>query len=151
MSLKDKAKNKAKRKMKKIAFKVLKPFLPFIIIIVGLFFAICTVIDTVFVTEADMELVSKAESGELSNEEYTEWLQEKSSSSTIITNGTGLVPTRNVYMAYTGIYNNNFTFWNEDTSSHSEHTNCIAVLMYGAPVRCKFCSHGRWYYYKSNL
>jgi len=93
MSLKEKAKSKVKNKMKKVAFNVLKPFLPFIIIIVGLFFAICTVIDTVFLTEADMELVSKAESGELTNEEYTEWLQEKSSSVTIITDGKGLVPT----------------------------------------------------------
>lgn len=93
MKLKDKAKNKVKRKIKKVVFKVLKPFLPFIIIILGLFFAICTVIDTVFITEADMELVSKAERGELSDEEYTQWLQEKSSSSTMITNGQGLIPT----------------------------------------------------------
>ena len=40
-----------------------------------------------------MELVSKAEKGELTNEEYTEWLQEKSSSVTIITDGKSLVPT----------------------------------------------------------
>lgn len=93
MSLKEKAKSKVKNKMKKLAFKVLKPFLPFIIIIVGIFFAICTVIDTVFVTEADMELVSKAESGELTNEEYTEWLHEKSTATTIITDGKGLIPT----------------------------------------------------------
>lgn len=44
MDLKNKVKNKAKNKMKKIAFKVIKPFLPFIIIVVGLFFAICTII-----------------------------------------------------------------------------------------------------------
>ena len=93
MSLKEKAKSKVKNKMKKLAFKVLKPFLPFIIIIAGIFFAICTVIDTVFVTEADTELVSKAESGELTNEEYTEWLHEKSTATTIITDGKGLIPT----------------------------------------------------------
>lgn len=93
MSLKENLKNKAKNKTKKIVFKVIKPFLPFIVIIVGLFFAICTVIDTVFITEADMELVSKAESGELTNEEYTEWLKEKSSSTTIIADGKGLIPT----------------------------------------------------------
>lgn len=93
MSLKDKLKNKAKNKAKKIVFKVIKPFLPFIIIIVGLFFAICTVIDTIFLTEADMEIASKVESGELTPEEYAEWLEEKSSSATVVTNGKGLIPT----------------------------------------------------------
>ena len=45
-------KNKA---MKKIAFKVIKPFLPFIIIIVGLFFAICTIIDAIFIQEVQTD------------------------------------------------------------------------------------------------
>ena len=93
MSLTEKAKSKVKNKMKKVAFKVLKPFLPFIIIIVGIFFAICTVIDTIFLTEADMEIASKVESGELSPEEYEELLEEKSSSATVVTNGKGLIPT----------------------------------------------------------
>ena len=93
MSLKDNLKNKAKNKVKKIVFKVIKPFLPFIIIIVGLFFAICTVIDTIFITDADMEIASKIESGELSPEEYSAWLEEKTSSTTIITNGKDFVPT----------------------------------------------------------
>ena len=55
MSLKNKAKTKVKNKAKKVAFKVLKPFLPFIIIIVGLFFAICTIIDAVFVQEVQTD------------------------------------------------------------------------------------------------
>ena len=59
MSIKDKAKNKAKDKIKKqakkIAFKVLKPFLPFILIIGFLFFAICTIIDAVFVQEVQTD------------------------------------------------------------------------------------------------
>ena len=93
MSLTEKVKSKAKNKMKKVAFKFLKPFLPFIIIIVGIFFAICTVIDTIFLTEADMEIASKVGNGELSPEEYEEWLEEKSSSTTVITNGKGLIPT----------------------------------------------------------
>ena len=93
MGLKNTLKNKAKNKAKKIVFKVLKPFLPFIIIIVGLFFAICTVIDTIFLTEADMEIASKVESGELSPEEYAEWLEEKSSSATVVIDGKGLIPT----------------------------------------------------------
>lgn len=37
--------------MRKITFKILKPFLPFIIIIVGLFFAVCTIIDAIFIQE----------------------------------------------------------------------------------------------------
>lgn len=51
MSLKIKAKNK----IKKFAFKVIKPFLPFIIIIIGLFFAICMIIDAVFVQEVQTD------------------------------------------------------------------------------------------------
>lgn len=92
MSLKNKAKNTINKKVKKVVFKVIKPFLPFIIIVVGIIFAVCTVIDAVFVTEADMELLSKAEDGSLNNDEYIQWLQDKSSSSTIITDGEGLTP-----------------------------------------------------------
>lgn len=44
-------KNKANNELKKIAFKILKPFLPFLIIIVGLFFAVCTIIDAIFIQE----------------------------------------------------------------------------------------------------
>lgn len=51
MSIKNKVKNKAKNKIKKVAFKVIKPFLPFILIIGLLFFAICTIIDAIFVQE----------------------------------------------------------------------------------------------------
>ena len=55
MSLKKKAKNNIKKNVKKIAFKVIKPFLPFIIIIIGLFFAICTIIDAVFIQEVQSD------------------------------------------------------------------------------------------------
>ena len=41
----------AENTAKKLAFKVIKPFLPFIIIIIGLFFAICTMIDAIFIQE----------------------------------------------------------------------------------------------------
>lgn len=61
MSLKEKAKNKVKNKAKKIAFKVLKPFLPFIIIIIGLFFAVCTIIDAVFIQEVQSDTSSMPE------------------------------------------------------------------------------------------
>lgn len=62
MSLKEKTKNKAKNKMKKVAFKVIKPFLPLIIIIVGLFFAICTIIDVVFIQETQSDSSSMSQS-----------------------------------------------------------------------------------------
>lgn len=61
MSIKDKAKSKVKNKMKKVAFKVIKPFLPFIIIIVVLFFAICTIIDAVFIQEVQTDSSSMPE------------------------------------------------------------------------------------------
>ena len=52
-----------KNKIKKVIFKVIKPFLPFIIIIVGLFFAICLLIDTVFIhqVQADSSSMSLEE------------------------------------------------------------------------------------------
>ncbi len=56
MSIKNNLKNNAKKKVKKLVFKVLKPFLPFIIIIIGLFFAICTIIDAVFVQEVQTDI-----------------------------------------------------------------------------------------------
>ena len=52
---KNKAKNKVGKELKKIAFKVIKPVLPFIIIIIGLFFAICTIIDAVFIQEVQAD------------------------------------------------------------------------------------------------
>lgn len=55
MSIKNKVKNKAKNKIKKVAFKVIKPFLPFILIIGLLFFAICTIIDAIFVQEVQTD------------------------------------------------------------------------------------------------
>lgn len=54
---------KVKNNMKKIAFKIIKPFLPFIAIIIGLFFCICLIIDTVFVNSV------QADSSEMSIQE----------------------------------------------------------------------------------
>lgn len=51
MSLKEKAKNKTKKQIKKLVFAVIKPFLPFIIIVVLIFLAICTLIDAIFIQE----------------------------------------------------------------------------------------------------
>jgi len=128
MSIKDKAKNKAKKKLKKVAFKIIKPFLPFIIIIVGIVFAVCTVIDSLFTTEDDMQIAEQ-----LANEnyeaQYAEWLKVKETSPSIITNGLGLIPTRNVYLAYTRLYTNFFSFWYENTSNYSVYTNYIVEQM----------------------
>lgn len=61
MSLKNKVKNKVKQKVKKIVFKVIKPFLPFILIIGLLFFAICTIIDAIFIQEVQSDTSSMPE------------------------------------------------------------------------------------------
>lgn len=61
MSLKNKSKDKAKKQIKKLAFKVLKPFLPFILIIGLLFFAICSLIDAIFIQEVQSDSSSMSE------------------------------------------------------------------------------------------
>lgn len=98
-----------KNKIKKVAFKIIKPFIPFLIIIIGIVFAICTVADILFTTEEDMQIAQQL-SNDNYEEQYAEWLHEKESSPTTITNDKGLIPKRNVYMAYTWIYNNYFSF-----------------------------------------
>ena len=55
MSIKNNAKKKAKSKVKKIVFLVIQPFLPFIIIILVLFFSICSIIDAVFIQEVQKQ------------------------------------------------------------------------------------------------
>lgn len=68
MKLMDKPKNTTKKKVKKLAFKVLKPFLPFIIIILLLFFAVCTIIDVIFIQEVQSDSSSMSvEQQELKN------------------------------------------------------------------------------------
>ncbi len=58
-----KLKNKAKNKIKKVAFNIIKPFLPFILIIITLFFAICLIIDSIFISnvQADSSSMSAQE------------------------------------------------------------------------------------------
>lgn len=91
MRIKDKTKIKVKNKFKKVAFKVIKPFIPFIIVIVGIIFAVCTVVDAVFTTEDDMQMAEKLASEDYETQ-YAEWLQEKGNSPTTIINGKDLVP-----------------------------------------------------------
>lgn len=112
MSIKNKVKNEAIKRIKKLVIKAIIPFLPFIAVIVGLIFAICTVIDTLFTTDEDMEIMAKLYTDDYETQ-YAEWLQEKENAPNGIIDGRDIVPTRYVYMAYTWIYNNNFTIWNE--------------------------------------
>ena len=72
MNMKNKAKNIAKqgirKKLRKVAFKVTKPFLPFAIIIIIIVFAMCSVIDSVFVQEVQSDSTSLSKDGkELKN------------------------------------------------------------------------------------
>ena len=59
MSLKEKTKNEIKKKFKKIVFKIIKPFIPFIIVIFLIVLAVCTVVDSMFTTEDDMKMAEK--------------------------------------------------------------------------------------------
>lgn len=93
MNLKNRAKNKVKSNLKKVVFNLVKPFLPFIIVILGIVFAVCTVVDAVFTTEDDMQMAEKLSSEDY-EAQYAEWLNEKESSpNTIINDGKSLVPT----------------------------------------------------------
>lgn len=85
--------------------------------------------------ETDLQIIIEAANGYYEGEESTSWLQ-TSNPSNIIIDGKGLVPTRYVCMAYTWIYKNNISFWNENTSNYSACINYIVVLMCGAPIRC---------------
>ena len=106
-------KSKAKSKVKKAVFKIIKPFLPFIVVILGIVFAVCTVVDSLFTTEEDMQIAELLSSDNY-EEQYAEWLKEKEESPTTITSGTSLVSKRYVYMAYSWIYKYNISFWHEN-------------------------------------
>lgn len=118
MSLKEKTKNEIKKKFKKIVLKIIKPFIPFIIVIFLIVLAVCTVVDSIFTTEDDMKMAEKLSSEDY-EAQYAEWLKEKETSpNTIANDTTRLVPTRNVYLAHTWIFNYNITFRYESTSNH---------------------------------
>lgn len=71
--------------------------------------------NTLHIRESDIDndtlIIIEAANGYYEGKENTDWLQGNSSSSTIISNGKGLVPTRHVYLASTWIYKYNFSFW----------------------------------------
>ena len=118
MSLKKKTKNEIKKKFKKIVFKIIKPFIPFIIVIFLIVLAVCTVVDSMFTTEDDMQMAEKLSSEDY-EAQYAEWLKDKETTpTTIINDGKGLVPTRYVYLANTWIYNYYFSFWYENSPNY---------------------------------
>ncbi|MCI8396436.1 MAG: hypothetical protein HFJ52_01765 [Clostridia bacterium] len=95
--------NKDIKKIKKLAFKAILPFLPFILVIIGLVLAICTVVDTVFTTDEDMDVMAKLYTNDY-EAQYAEWLKEKENCpNSILANGKELIPTRYVYMANTSV------------------------------------------------
>ena len=90
MNLKSNVQNKAK----KIAFKIIKPFLPFIIVIVLIIFAISTVVDALFTTEEDMTIIEQFSNSDY-EAQYAEWLEVKQSDDSnlpSVTDGKGIVP-----------------------------------------------------------
>ena len=118
MSLKEKTKNEIKKKFKKIVFKIIKPFIPFIIVIFLIVLAVCTVVDSMFTTEDDMQMAETLSSEDY-EAQYAEWLKDKETTpTTIINDGKGLVPTRYVYLANTWLYINYITFWNANSSNY---------------------------------
>ncbi len=96
MSLSDKEKKQLKKKIgktiRKITFVVVKPFLPFIIVIGGIILAISTVSDALFGNEEDAAMVEKLSSEDY-EAQYSEWLQYSNPGGTVIQNGARLVPT----------------------------------------------------------
>ena len=50
--------------------------------------------------DTDVQVIIQASNGYYEGEESISWLQGNSSNATIISDGSGLVPTRNVYLAY---------------------------------------------------
>ena len=118
MSLKEKTKNEIKKKFKKIVFKIIKPFIPFIIVIFLIVLAVCTVLDSMFTTEDEMQMAETLSSEDY-EVQYAEWLKDKETTpTTIINGGKGLVPTRYVYLANTWLYINYITFWNANSSNY---------------------------------
>lgn len=95
MSLNEKAKKKVKKKIgkyiRRITFIVIKPFLPLIIVIVGIILAISAVSDSIFGKDdtGDIEKLLESEDYEAV---YAEWLEMSNPLGGIITDGSHLVP-----------------------------------------------------------
>ena len=90
----------------------------FFLIIFLIVLAVCTVVDSMFTTEDDMQMAEKLSSEDY-EAQYAEWLKDKETTpSTVITDGKSLVPTRYVYLANTWLYINYITFWNANSSNY---------------------------------
>ena len=87
------AKNQINKKIKKVIFNLIKPFLPFIIVIIGIVFAVCTVVDSLFSTEDDMAVAEQLSNSDY-EAQYAEWLKVKQTDGTTlptVSSGDGLV------------------------------------------------------------
>lgn len=73
--------------------------------------------------ETDLQIIIEASNGYYEGEENTSWLQGSSSYNTVITDGNGLIPTRNVHLANTWLYKNNISFWYENSPNYTVHIN----------------------------
>lgn len=122
---KNRMKKRIGKRIRRITLIVIKPFLPFIIAIVGIILAVSTVSDALFGKEDDEKVAEKLSSEDY-EAQYSKWLTETSEINgyngyseyeIVIEDGRELVPTRYFYMANTWIYTNNITFWHENTSS----------------------------------
>lgn len=92
MSLKEKTKNEIKKKFKKIVLKIIKPFIPFIIVILLIVLAVCTVVDSMFTTEDDMQMAEKLSSEDYETQ-YEEWVKDKENTpNTVINDGASIIP-----------------------------------------------------------
>ena len=128
------------KKIKKLVIKAITPFLPFIIIIVGLIFAICTVIDSLFTTDEDMEMMSKLYTDDYETQ-YAEWLQEKEDSPNEVIDGKGLVPTDMFTWPIPGYTKITSPFGmriHPITGDYKLHSGVDV----GAPIRNEFCCYG---------
>lgn len=92
MSLKEKAKNEIKKKFAKVVLKIIKPFIPFMLVIFLIVLAVCTIVDSIFTTEDDMQMAEKLSSEDY-EAQYSEWLKDKETTpDTIIDDGTSIIP-----------------------------------------------------------
>lgn len=98
---KNKMKKRIGKRIRRITLIVLKPFLPFIIVILGIILAVSTVADALFGKEDDAKVAEKLSSEDY-EAQYAEWVDENyeingyggyGGYATIIEDGKDLVPT----------------------------------------------------------
>ena len=92
MNINNKAKKSLSKKAKRIAVKALKPFLPFIILFLGLLFAFCSIIDAIFVQDVQTDTKSLP----LETKQIKEQCISKAEYLNTCHNYIGLQPTKNL-------------------------------------------------------